>query len=75
MAKVLEKDSHSVRFTDRIRARCPAVLPPAIEIAAAQALMTPSEYVRRSVIERLKVDGIDLTAVASQICDRAGAGD
>jgi hypothetical protein len=34
-------------------------LPVAIEKAAAQRLMTASEYVRRSVIDRLKADGID----------------
>jgi hypothetical protein len=64
MAEAPEKESHAVRFTDRIRARCPAVLPPAIELAAAQSLMTPSEYIRRSIIERLKADGIDLRGAA-----------
>ena len=49
----------AVRFTDILRVRCPPILPPAIDRAAAQNLMTASEYVRRSVIERLKADGID----------------
>ncbi len=61
MAEAPEKESPSVRFTDRIRARCPAVLPPAIELAAAQSLMTPSQYIR-AVIDRLRIDGIDLNS-------------
>jgi hypothetical protein len=44
--------------------RCPSVLPMAVERAAAQRLMTSSEYVRRSVIERLAADGIDLAQIA-----------
>ncbi len=47
-------------FSDLLRVRCPATLPPAIEQAAAQNLMTASEYVRRSVIDRLKADGVSL---------------
>jgi hypothetical protein len=51
----------SARFTERVLIRCPASLPPAIDRAAARHLMTASEYVRRSVIDRLKADGIDPT--------------
>jgi hypothetical protein len=51
-------------FTGNLQIRCPKVLPVAIEKAAAQRLMTSSEYVRRSVIERLKADGIDLAQLA-----------
>jgi hypothetical protein len=47
------------RFTDSLRIRCPASLPIAIDLAAAKNLQTPSEYVRRSVIDRLRTDGID----------------
>jgi hypothetical protein len=46
-------------FTGCLQVRCPKALPVAIEQAAAQHLMTASEYVRRSVIDRLKTDGID----------------
>jgi hypothetical protein len=49
----------ATRFSDSFRIRCPASLPVAIETAAALHLMTASEYVRRSVIDRLKADGID----------------
>jgi hypothetical protein len=49
----------SARFTDRMFVRCPASLPTAIDKAAAQNLMTASEYIRRSVIDRLRADGID----------------
>jgi hypothetical protein len=49
----------SSRFTDSLRIRCPPFLPAAIDAAAARNLMTASEYVRRSVIDRLKADGTD----------------
>jgi hypothetical protein len=51
-------------FTNRMFVRCPSTLPLAVERAAAQNLMTSSEYVRRSVIERLKADGIDPASMA-----------
>ncbi len=54
----IERDD-SARFSERVLVRCPASLPPAIERAAAKNLMTASEYVRRSVIDRLRADGID----------------
>jgi hypothetical protein len=47
------------RFTNSLRIRCPEFLPAAIDTAAARNLMTASEYVRRSVIARLKADGIE----------------
>src|SRR6266852_4386026 len=55
----------AARFTESLRIRCPASLPAAIDTAAARNLMTASEYVRRSVIERLRADGIDLEHAAS----------
>lgn len=45
------------RFPSRLEVRCPADLPEVIETAAQRQLMTPSEYIRRSVFERLKADG------------------
>ena len=54
----------SARFTERLLVRCPASLPPAIDRAAAKNSMTSSDYVRRSVIDRLKGDGIDLAYLA-----------
>jgi hypothetical protein len=59
MGAALPKPDDSIRFTDSLRVRCPPSLPLAIDVAAARALMTASEYVRRSVIDRLKADGID----------------
>jgi hypothetical protein len=59
MGAALSKSDDPLRFTDSLRVRCPPSLPVAIDLAAARALMTPSEYVRRSVIDRLKGDGID----------------
>jgi hypothetical protein len=51
-------------FTNRMFVRCPSTLPLAVERAAARQLMTSSEYVRRSVIDRLKADGIDPAQLA-----------
>jgi hypothetical protein len=59
MGAALGKSDDYTRFTDSLRIRCPPCLPVAIDVAAARALMTASEYVRRSVIDRLKADGID----------------
>jgi hypothetical protein len=55
----------SARFTDSMRIRCPASLPSAIDRAAAKNLMTSSEYIRRSVIDRLRLDGIDPAQLAT----------
>lgn len=55
----------SRQFSERLMLRVPAVLPKAIEAAAARNLMTPSEYVRRSVIDRLRADGIDPSRLAA----------
>ena len=47
------------RFTEDLRVRCPPSLKTAIDKAATRDLMSVSEYVRRSVIARLKADCID----------------
>jgi hypothetical protein len=47
------------KFGKLLQVRTPEVLSEAIEVAAARNLMTPSEYIRRSVIDRLRADGID----------------
>jgi hypothetical protein len=60
-----EDNSVSTRmFTSRLFVRCPSVLPLAVERAAINQCMTPSEYIRRSVFERLKADGIDPASMA-----------
>ena len=55
----------STRFTDRIFVRCPPSLPAAIDKAASRHLMSSSEYVRRSVIDRLRADGIEPAPAAA----------
>jgi hypothetical protein len=52
--------SDSTRFTDSLRVRCPPSLPVAIDKAASRHLMSSSEYIRRSVIDRLTTEGIEL---------------
>jgi hypothetical protein len=65
---------NSGRFTERLLVRCPPSLPPAIDRAAAKNSITSSEYIRRSVIDRLKADGIDLSqyAIAVRWPSRSG---
>lgn len=46
-------------FDGNILFRCPASLPGAIKLAAKKNLMTSAEYMRRSIIDRIKADGID----------------
>ena len=53
------------RFTEDLRVRCPSSLANAIDKAATRDLMSVSEYVRRSVIDRLKADGIDPSAITN----------
>ena len=57
----LSTTGESLRFTNNLRIRCPASLPAAIDKAAAKNLMTSAEYVRRSVINKLRADGVDPT--------------
>jgi hypothetical protein len=65
MSAALRKSNNAMRFTDSLRVRCPPSLPTAIDKAAAKRLMSPSEYVRRSIIDRLKADGIDPARIMS----------
>lgn len=61
MGLTLRKSSDAAaRFTESLRIRCPASLPVAIDAAAARNLMTASEYIRRSVIDRLRSDGFNI---------------
>ena len=53
------------KFGKLLQVRVPEVLSDAIEVAAARNLMTSSEYVRRSAIDRLRADGIDTSRVAA----------
>jgi len=48
------------RFSHSLRFRCPAALCFAVDRAAERDLTTSSEYIRRTVIDHLKADGIDL---------------
>ena len=52
------------RFPNAIFLRCPASLPHAVELAARKNLMTSAEYMRRSIIDRIKADGIDPSQMA-----------
>ena len=62
------------RFTSSLRIRCPSSLPAAVDAAAAQNLMTASQYIRESIIAQLKVDSIDLAAELRRSGHVAGEG-
>ena len=54
----------SSRFSHSIRIRCQAMLCLAVDEAAERNLTTSSEYIRRSIVDRLKADGVDLRGAA-----------
>jgi hypothetical protein len=60
----MSAESKPGRFPELLHVRCPRPLPALIESTAERQCMTPSEYIRRSVFERLKADGIDPAATA-----------
>ena len=47
------------RYSHRITLRVQLALPRAIGCAAAKQFTTPSEYIRRSLLQALRADGID----------------
>jgi len=59
-AALAAKESKPGRFPNLLQARCPNTLPPIIERVAQSLCMTPSEYIRRSVVERLLLDGFKI---------------
>jgi hypothetical protein len=50
--------------TKLLQFRAPESLSEAIDAAAKRELQTKSEYVRRSIIDRLKASGVDLKQYA-----------
>ena len=52
------------RFDKLLQIRAPECLSDAIDAAAGRCLQSKSEYIRRSVIDRLKADGIDPATMA-----------
>jgi hypothetical protein len=49
----------ATKFQKLVQFRAPESLSDAINVAASKRLQSKSEYLRRSVIDRLKADGID----------------
>jgi hypothetical protein len=60
----MSAESKPGRFPKLLHVRCPDPLPALIERTAERQFMTPSEYIRRSIFERLKADGIDPAQLA-----------
>jgi hypothetical protein len=54
----------ATKFQKLVQFRVPVSLSVAIDTAADKCLQSKSEYVRRSVMDRLKADGIDPTQIA-----------
>jgi hypothetical protein len=57
----------SPRFPVFLHVRLPASVHPILGKAAEKNLMTSAEYIRRSVIDRLQVDGFDPTQLAAEV--------
>jgi hypothetical protein len=57
---------NATRFEQLVQFRVPANLSAAIDTAAKQKCQSKSEYVRRSVIERLEADGVDPAHIVSR---------
>jgi hypothetical protein len=47
-----------VKYDARLVVLCPAVLPRAINVAAAAKLQKPAEYIRAAIFARLQADGV-----------------
>jgi len=58
------KIESKIRFTGLLKFRCPPVLATAVEAAASKSSVSPSEYMRGSIIERLRADGIEVQQMA-----------
>ncbi len=54
----------AAKFQKLVQFRAPESLSDAIGAAASKHLQSKSEYVRRSVIDRMRADGIDLDHLA-----------
>ena len=50
---------HAAKLQKLVQFRAPEALSAAIDSAATKHFQSKSEYIRRSVIDRLKADGID----------------
>jgi hypothetical protein len=53
-------ETKPARFPNLLQARCPETFLPLIERAAQSQCMSASEYIRRSVVERLLQDGFKI---------------
>lgn len=53
------------KFSEELRVRCPSHLSPMIDRAADRRCMKASEYIRMSIVERLKSDGFEFGETAA----------
>lgn len=61
------KHERANRFEKLLQIRAPECLSDAIDAAADRRLQSKSEYIRHSVIDRLKADGIDPASFAGAV--------
>jgi predicted HicB family RNase H-like nuclease len=61
------RKSFPSRYTNQFRLRMQPALMEALNKAAAKRLTTPSEYVRQSLIEHLRIEGIDPASTAGAV--------
>jgi hypothetical protein len=56
-------------LSELLRARCPAIVRALVETVAQIQGITPSEYIRRSVVGSLQADGLKVSPTAGELYD------
>lgn len=56
--------AHSARFSAVLQIRAPEHFADAIDRAADRRVQSRSDYVRAAVLDRLRLDGIDINSLA-----------
>lgn len=59
--------SRSRSYPATLQIKVPGALPDAIRVAADRNLMSPSEFVRRALVDRLRAEGFDPAQVTTAV--------
>jgi hypothetical protein len=65
--------ARQVHLPDKMRVRVPKGLPAAVQAAASREFTTPSDFVRRAIVQAVKTAGVELRA-DGRIESRTAAG-
>ncbi len=55
---------NSLKFDAKMTVGMPASISRAVDQVSARLMMSPSEYIRRSIIERMATDGVDVVKLS-----------